>query len=187
MEWSSIYKNRFQSMKEILFSGHFHWENGCIVPDAVFFSSLKKNEIVSPISYNTDQLKKTKERIKPYKNNKHLKSLHDSWIVEAKFDLQKAKFLEKNIDVFASEFIGIESKEIAFWLLMLDRDWFYEPHACICKIPVEINSDWQEAIRGFLLEVMPHVNEQFTVLNNPFPEHKKIYDFFNKLFKRFEK
>ena len=72
-----------------------------------------------------------------------------------------------------------------------DKDWFYEPHACICKIPTEIDSDWERAIRGFLNEIMPQVNGLFTYPekneNVPMCEHLKIYNFFNKLFKRFRR
>jgi hypothetical protein len=189
MEWPSIYQNRFQAMIEILTSGHFSWVDGCIEPDKFYFSHTSSEQKLTPITFYEQSLKKTKERIKEYKNVKYLKSLNDSRLAEAKFDLIKAKFLEQNIDIFASEFCGIESNEIDCWLLKLDKNWFYEPHACICKMPAEIDSDWDDAIRSFLLEVMSNVNGLFAIQreheNVPIPEHKKIYNFFKKLFKRF--
>lgn len=191
MSWPSIYKNRFQAMIEILCSGHFNWVNGCIEPDKFYFSQTSSEQKLTPVSFYEQSLKKVRERVKEYKNVKALKSLNDSMIIEAKFDLIKARFLEKNIDIFASEFCGIESNEINYWLLKLNRDWLYAPYACICNIPNKIDSDWEHAIRGFLIEIMPHVNELFTYSekgeNIPMCEHLKIYNFFNKLFKRFEK
>lgn len=191
LEWPSIYQNRFQAMVEILCSGHFNWVNGCIEPDKFYFSHTPGEQKLTPVSFYEQSLKKAKKDVKQYEHIKYLKSLNDSRIVEAKFDLMKARFLEKNIDIFASEFCGIESSEVNYWLLKLDKDWFYEPHACICKIPPEIDSDWDDAIRRFLLEVMPQVNGLFAIQtereNVPVPEHKKIYNFFKKLFKRFSR
>lgn len=188
LAYPTLYPNRFMALAEAFTNSCFYWDaNGCIVDQDAF-------DVVSPdemVATRTAELNKQNERINSPTRHECFKSLDERYLAETEAELLMLRHVAKNIDIYASEFTGVDYNTIQNWLFNLERRGISE-YWVINNKPDVVDEEWRVAIREWLQQIIPTVNSNYGIYDNaknkwgPIDRYAKTFNWMYDTFYSYE-
>ena len=159
LAWPTLYRNRFEAITMIFTSSCYEWVDGDLKLTCGGCVPETPPTIEIFLQHFRDELTEATEN-KKNESYMPLMDLHNTRILEAQADLNRAQLMADNIDLVCSRFwYGLGCHESTFirgWLTSAVRNGGID-YWPIFNRPDNVKREWQEAVRNWLRQSLPHI------------------------------